>query len=625
MAAQGGAVLEHGADQDAAVETAIPIPPKQGAAVGPPRHRLQFGDALAGPQLGCPGDGAPRPAGLQQVHPAGARPQLAGDHRGEVVDLGVALQAHQLWHLDRAALADAAEVVAQEIDDHHVLGAVLAAADQLRRLIGVLLGIDHPRPRAFNRTRLDSAAWADLQEAFRRGRDHRLPGGDHEAGKGGRAAPPQTLKQGQGFSGGLQCAGAAGREVRLKDVAAGDAFTDPLDPRAEVFRAAVPVPVGNGRWLRGAGLGSRQCCRPGGHGLQASGVEPLQPERLLLQVEAKDRIVAGDPEGRHRVGLPVGRRFHPGGGFVAEPAAPMPLPELAQRREGIATAALLREAAADDLLERIGGQAGPAPQAAAVPIEPDQPLRAEARGEVAGEVSGFDPGERPLARPWSAAHCSGARQVGTPGLDQGRIANAAAVADAARVLAAAVATPGLLNGHPQAQRLLDDLGFAPLHQGRPELGAMALSAGLAGQVRQGLEGTEVIRAAVRVAGVIDRIDPEHQPFGAAGLRQAEADADEHRVAPRDIGAGDHPVLHPRVGNLHGGVRQGGATPGRQVDADAVVFGQAQGLRDRGGGLEFAPMALAVVKGEADDAVALRLGEGGGGGGIQPSGEQGDGG
>ena len=250
---------------------------------------------------------------------------------------------------------------------------------------------------------------------------------------------------------------------------------------------------------------------------------------------------------------------------------------------------------------------------------------AEARGQVAGEVSGFDPGERPLAGPWSAAHRLRARQVGAPGLDQGRIANAAAVADAAWVLAAAVATPGLLNRHPQAQRLLDDLGFAPLHQGRPELGAMALSAGLAGQVRQGLEGAEVIRAAVRVAGVVDRIDPQHQAFGAAGLRQAEADADEHRVAPRDVGARDHAVLHPRVGNLHGGVRQGGATPGRQVDADAVVFGQAQGLRNRGGGLEFAPMALAVVKGEADDAVALRLGEGGGGGGIQPSGEQGDGG
>lgn len=48
------------------------------------------------------------------------------------------------------------------------------------------------------------------------------------------------------------------------------------------------------------------------------------------------------------------------------------------------------------------------------------------------------------------------------------------------------------------------------------------------------------------------------------------------------------------------------------------------LSNGSGGVQFAAMALAVVKGQADDAVALFKGKGRSGGGIQTSGEKRDG-
>ena len=52
--------------------------------------------------------------------------------------------------------------------------------------------------------------------------------------------------------------------------------------------------------------------------------------------------------------------------------------------------------------------------------------------------------------------------------------------------------------------------------------------------------------------------------------------------------------------------------------------QAKLLSNGSGGVQFAAMALAVVKGQADDAVALFKGQGSSGGGIQTSREQSDG-
>ena len=45
----------------------------------------------------------------------------------------VALERHQLLDLLGAELHDAADVVAREVDEHHVLGALLRVLDELGR------------------------------------------------------------------------------------------------------------------------------------------------------------------------------------------------------------------------------------------------------------------------------------------------------------------------------------------------------------------------------------------------------------------------------------------------------------------------------------------------------------
>ena len=65
--------------------------------------------------------------------------QLAGDVRGDVHDVAVALDHHHVGDLDRAELGDAADVVAAQVDEHDVLGPFLGVGQQfggeLRRLL----------------------------------------------------------------------------------------------------------------------------------------------------------------------------------------------------------------------------------------------------------------------------------------------------------------------------------------------------------------------------------------------------------------------------------------------------------------------------------------------------------
>jgi len=226
---------------------------------------------------------------------------------------------------------------------------------------------------------------------------------------------------------------------------------------------------------------------------------------------------------------------------------------------------------------------------------------------------------------WSMALDRPTGEFGVAGLDQRRIADAAAVADPAGLVAAAVATPGGVDGHAQAQGLSHDFCFAPKNQGRPQLGPVAFAAAFAGQIGQALEGAEVVGAAVGVTGIVDGIHAEHQFASAPGFRQAQAEGDEHRVAPGHIGAGDYAALHAARGHGDGLVGEGRAAPAGQVDGDGVVLGQLQGLGNGLGREQFPPVPLAVIKREADHPVARLLGQGGSGGGVQATRQQGDGG
>ena len=86
-----------------------------------------------------------------------------------MMDRGKGLKAAKLRHLHRARHADFREIVAQQIDDHDILGAILAALGQRQRLKRVENGIGEAAPRALDRPGLDAVA-LDFQKSFGRGR-----------------------------------------------------------------------------------------------------------------------------------------------------------------------------------------------------------------------------------------------------------------------------------------------------------------------------------------------------------------------------------------------------------------------------------------------------------------------
>ena len=137
----GHAVLhDHGADGDGGVHVALEVEVSDGAGVGAALVGLQLGDYLHGADLGGAGDGAGGEASPEHVVAGVAALELAGYVGDEVHDVGVALDVHELGYLYGAGQADAAYVVAPEVDEHDVFGALLLVGAQVGLQLQVLSG-----------------------------------------------------------------------------------------------------------------------------------------------------------------------------------------------------------------------------------------------------------------------------------------------------------------------------------------------------------------------------------------------------------------------------------------------------------------------------------------------------
>ena len=101
-----------------------------GAAIGAARAAFQLPQNFHRPDLGSAGD---RAAGKQRLHNRGdvgirAQPRRDGGHHG--VQGRVGLDGEQIFHAYAANLRDAAHIVANEIHDHQIFGAVLCRSRQ---------------------------------------------------------------------------------------------------------------------------------------------------------------------------------------------------------------------------------------------------------------------------------------------------------------------------------------------------------------------------------------------------------------------------------------------------------------------------------------------------------------
>src|SRR6185503_15532574 len=140
------------------------------AAVDAAPLRLELLDDLHRRDFRRARDRAARETRRDEIERVHALCEPAFDRAHELVHARERLDVEQLARAHGARHAAFAQVVAQEIDDHHVLGAVLRARSQLLGELAVARGILRARPGALDRLRL-YAPVAQAQEPLGRRAD----------------------------------------------------------------------------------------------------------------------------------------------------------------------------------------------------------------------------------------------------------------------------------------------------------------------------------------------------------------------------------------------------------------------------------------------------------------------
>ena len=157
-----------------------------------------------------------------------------------MVHVGVGLDAHELVDAHRARRAHPPEIVALEIDQHHVLGAFLGMRGELGHLARVAAGLAAPRAGAGDRPGLDAPP-RDAHQPLGRGAQDRLaaPLGERGEGRGIRGAEPPIERRRRARRPVIVESHRPGtREVRLVDVAGAHVFlraSHAREIRARVF------------------------------------------------------------------------------------------------------------------------------------------------------------------------------------------------------------------------------------------------------------------------------------------------------------------------------------------------------------------------------------------------------
>lgn len=128
------------ADGDARVHIAREVEVADGAGVDSPAVGLEGGDELACADLRRAGDGPGRETRAQSIEGVETRCQLRVYVGDDVHDVGVSLDMERVVHGDGADGADAAKVVASEVDEHSVFSELLVVVEQLAFERGVFEG-----------------------------------------------------------------------------------------------------------------------------------------------------------------------------------------------------------------------------------------------------------------------------------------------------------------------------------------------------------------------------------------------------------------------------------------------------------------------------------------------------
>ena len=303
----GLTALEHGApDGDRGIEVAVVAEVAGSAAVQAPALALGGRDELHRADLGRPGQGAGREHRAQRIERIEVGLEPPFDVRDEMQHVAVLLDLHVLADGDRARPRDAAEVIAAEVHEHHVLGTLLRVARQAFCEELVLALVRTAREGARDRVRREAVA-LDLEQQLRRRSDDLVGRGPDEEQVWARVDPPEGAIQADAVE--LRARGRierqaerlAAREHDLDGLTAGDGFLGHPD-RGDVL-------VATERALDGSGQGLRRDCATG-RDPQFGGARPLGPLERLEDGRFGDPVAALEVrrlgmqrrDGRQRVG-----------------------------------------------------------------------------------------------------------------------------------------------------------------------------------------------------------------------------------------------------------------------------------------------------------------------------------
>ncbi len=215
--------------------------------------------------------------------------QPAVDGRDQVHDVRVAFERHVLRHAHGSELANASEIVASEIDEHHVFGALLLVAFQFFGEPQILVVVGAARSRAGDRDAFRRAAF-DADQHLRRRADDRQRAHAHEIHVRRRVHVAERAVDGERIGGDVGF--EALRQDGLVDVAGSDVLLDRADSSLEDVAGLVRPDLRRLRGPRAPAVRALVRARARGTGSwrRQTDTAPRGPRRAVMRALAMMRI-----------------------------------------------------------------------------------------------------------------------------------------------------------------------------------------------------------------------------------------------------------------------------------------------------------------------------------------------
>ena len=171
---------------------------------------------------------------------------------------------------------------------------------------------------------------------------------------------------------------------------------------------------------------------------------------------------------------------------------------------------------------------------------------------------------------------------------------------------------------PEPHRLARDIGLGHVLERRVNGERNALDSRLGAQIGQRLERGDESGAAIGITRIIERIDPDVQVARPARLGAGQRQAEEHRVARRDIGRGNA-RLHSALGHRCRAGKRRSSERGEVERQDDMLVGQHR--CDRLGRFQLDPVPLVIIDRQCNHAIARFARQSGADHRIEPARQQ----